>query len=230
MPIPASPLTWWLTVSSVVVVGAAVAAVLFYYAGSGSTDPGPTPVADQQAADEDGNAEQVEEFVHHTSAAHEELVPVVEELDEVLPPDGSAPDLDTPDAGDVDSWLETVHEAAHHVDAVPAGQTDFDVTRTGLLTAVDTLETAVAVYSNAQEAAEEQQQTELLELAGDLRTQAVRGWSAAATQLDVVSIDADQGNVHLYLPDVPESGALEPGETEEGDQTEADDTDQSHDH
>lgn len=229
MPIPASPLTWWLTVSSVVVVGAAVAAVLFYYAGSGSPGPGSSPVTEQQASDEDGNAEQVEELVHHTRAAHEELVPVVEELDEVLPPDGSAPDTDAPATGDTDSWLETVREAAHHVDEVPSGQADFDITRTGLITAVDTLESAVVAYTSAQEA-EDEQRPELLELAGNLRTQAVRGWSAAATQLDVVSTGADQGTVHLYLPAAPDSGALEPGGTEEGGQADADDSDHSHDH
>ncbi|WP_159942845.1 MULTISPECIES: hypothetical protein [unclassified Nocardiopsis] len=212
---PASASVWWLTAGSVLLVGALVAAIALLFTGNDHPAPDPARVAELEASARERDLEQVEALIHRTRAAHEELVPVVESLDAAVPPDGSTPAGDAPGAGEVDSWLETVHDAARRFEDAPSGDTGYNVTHAGLSNAVDLLGSAVVAYANAR-TAEGVQRTELLELAGDLRTQAVRAWSVAATQLDMASVESGHGHVHLYLPAAPGSGALEPDGAEEG--------------
>lgn len=216
MATPASPLTWWLSVGALVVVGGVVAAIFLSHPGDDSAthDHGHAPGVETSV--EGYDEEPVEEFVHHVHMVHEELQPLVESLDLVLPPDGSAPSGDTVDAAEVDGWRETVHEAAHHFDDIPVGDAaGYNVARTGLSNAVDLLGSSVAAYASAQDADGTQQAT-LFELSSDLRTQAVNAWSVAATQLDLISTESGHGHVHLYLPAAPDSGALEPDDSEVG--------------
>lgn len=212
---PSPKVSWWLTAGSVLVVGAVVAALVLVFTGEEHTTPDPDRVAELQASAQERDRARVDELVHHATAAHEVLVPVVESLDEAVPPDGASPAGQAPDDAEIDSWLETVHEAAVHFEDAPSGETGHNVAYAGLSNAVDLLGSAVVAYSNAR-LAEDTQRTELLELAGDLRTQAVRGWSVAATQLDVVSVESGHGHVHLYLPAAPGSGALGPDGAEGG--------------
>ncbi|NKY99439.1 hypothetical protein [Nocardiopsis alborubida] len=212
---PPPRLTWWLTAGSVLVVAALVGVLVLTFTGDDHTTPDPARVAELQASAQERDRAQVDQLVERTTAAHEQLVPVVESLDAAVPPDGSTPAGDAPDAGEIDSWLTTVHEAAVHFEDAPSGSSGHNVAHAGLSNAVDLLGSAVVAYSNA-ERAQDGQRTELLELAGDLRTQAVRGWSVAATQLDMVSVESGHGHVHLYLPAAPGSGALGPDGAEAG--------------
>lgn len=229
MPTPASPLTWWLSGGALVVVGAVVAAILFTHSDERNAASGHEHAAGHESpaekADEEHDVEQIAELVHHTNMAHQELQPLVEALDRVLPPDGPAPSEEAVDAAEVDQWQETVHEAVHHFEEIPSGEAGYNVALTGLANAVELLGSAVGAYASAQEVAGTQRDT-LLELASDLRTQAVNAWSVAATQLDVLSSQNENGHVHLYLPAAPDSGALEP-DAEEGAPTEEVD---GHDH
>ena len=208
-------ITWWLTSGSVLLVGAVVASVvLFFGGGDYHVTPDPARVAELEASADARHVDQVESLIHHTRAAHEELVPVLLSLNEVLPADGSAPE-EFPDTEEIDGWLNAVRDARGHFSDSDSGNTDFNVTRAGLSVSVDLLGSAMTAYHAAAQA-EGDQQVELLDLASDLRDQAVKSWSVGATQLDVVSIDAGHGHIHLYLPAEPGSGALQPDEAEEG--------------
>lgn len=208
--------TWWLTGGSVLLVGAVVASVVLFFGGGEDTvTPDPARVAELEASADARHVDQVENLIHHTRAAHEELVPVLASLNEVLPADGSAPAEEFPDAEEIDGWLDTVRGARGHFSDSGSGNTDFNVTQAGLSVSVDVLGSAMTAYHAASRAAGDQR-VELLDLASDLRDQAVRSWSVAATQLDAVSIDAGHGHIHLYLPAEPGSGALQPDEAEEG--------------
>src|SRR5699024_9207359 len=157
-----------------------------------------------------------EELVQQTRTAHEELLPVVEALDGAVPADGSAsPEGEEPDAGEVDDWLAATDGAAEHFENVPSGETDYNIAHAGLANSVDLLGSAVVAYSGALEAEDEGLRTEMTELAGDLRTQAVRSWSVAATQLDVLSLDAGHGR--RCLPAAPGGAPSEPDPAEDGD-------------
>ncbi|WP_433701351.1 hypothetical protein [Nocardiopsis sp. CA-288880] len=212
---PSPKLTWGLTAGSVLVVAALVAVLVLSFTGDDRTAPDPARVAELQASAQERDRAQVDLLVERAGAAHEALVPVVESLDAAVPPDGSTPAGDAPDDGEVDSWLTTVHDAAGHFEDAPSGNTGHNVAYAGLSNSVDLLGSAVVAYSSA-ERAQDAQRTELLELAGDLRTQAVRGWSVAATQLDTVSVESGHGHVHLYLPAAPGSGALGPDGAQPG--------------
>lgn len=196
-PTPAGRSAWWLTGGAIVAVGAIVAAVVFYFTGDDAVTPDAGRVAELEASAGERDLEQVEELVHHTRAAHEELLPLVESLDEVVPADGSEPGRDDPGSDELEGWVGIADEAVGHFDDVPSGETDYNIAHAGLANSVDLLGSSVTAYANALEAEDEALREEMTELAGDLRTQAVRSWSVAATQLDVLSIDAGHGHVHL---------------------------------
>lgn len=211
-------LTWWLTGGSVLLVGAVIAVVVTVVdGGDGTVTPDPARVAELEASAADRHVDQVAELIEHTRAAHEELGPVLESLGEALPEDGSEPAEDLPDAETIAGWSRTTDNARTHLDHAESGETDFNVTHAGLRGSVDVLGSTLDALDVAV-AADDEQSAELLELTVDLRDQAVRAWSVAATQLDVISIDAGHGHIHLYLPAAPGSGALEPDEAEDGDE------------
>ncbi|AFR06671.1 hypothetical protein [Nocardiopsis alba] len=213
----ATATTWWLTGGSVLLVGAIAAVVIVVFSGGDdAVSPDPARVAELEASAAERHVDQVEELVHHTRAAHEGLLPVLESLDTVLPADGSAPSEDLPDTEEIDTWLGTTLEARDHLEHAESGETAFNVTHAGLRGSVDLLASSLNAYDSAVRA-DEDRRTDLLELAADLRDQAVRAWSVAATQLDMVSVEAGHGHIHLYLPAAPGSGALTPDEAEDGD-------------
>lgn len=216
-PRAASPTTWWLSAGALVLVGAIVAALVFFFTSDDTVTPDAGRVAELEASAGERDVAQVEELVDRTRTAHEELLPVVEALDGAVPADGSSPAGEEPGAGEVDDWLATTDGAAEHFEDVPSGETGYNIAHAGLANSVDLLGSAAVAYSGALDAEDEGLRSEMTELAGDLRTQAVRSWSVAATQLDVLSVDAGHGHVHLYLPAAPGSGALEPDPAEEGD-------------
>ncbi|MDA2812404.1 hypothetical protein O4J56_17310 [Nocardiopsis sp. RSe5-2] len=187
-----------------------------YYAFLREPPPGPDPdrVAELEASESARHVDQVGALIDTTRDAHDELLPVVEGLDTALPADGSEPG-EAPGGDEVDGWAETVGGVAERLSASPSGDTDYNVARGGVRSAVDLLGSSVEVYAAALDA--EGSERERLEgVAADLRTQAVRAWAVAATQLDVVAIEAGHGHVHIYLPAAPDSGALQPDSAPEG--------------
>ncbi|MFC3994710.1 hypothetical protein ACFOVU_02210 [Nocardiopsis sediminis] len=179
--------------------------------------PGPDPerVAELEASEDAQNVAQVEELVEQTRTAHDDLVPVLEGLDTALPAAGAAAPADGPGGDEVAGWRSTVDDVAETFQASPSGDTGHNVARGGLRSAVELLASSVEVYQSAEDA-DGDQRDHLLEVAGDLRTQAVRAWSVAATQLDVVAVEAGHGHVHIFLPAQPGSEALIPDSAPEG--------------
>ncbi|MDA2807459.1 hypothetical protein [Nocardiopsis suaedae] len=187
-----------------------------YYLFLREPPPGPDPdrVAELEASESARGVEQVGALIDTTRDAHDELLPVVEGLDTALPADGSEPG-EAPGGDEVDGWADTVDGVAERLSASPSGDTGYNVARGGVRAAVEQLGSSVDVYAAALDA--EGGERERLEgVAADLRTQAVRAWAVAATQLDTVAIETGHGHVHIYLPAAPGSGALQPDSAPEG--------------
>jgi hypothetical protein len=203
---PATAATWWLTACSLVLVGVLVAASVVFLGRDGAGSAA-APAGEASAAP-------VDDLVEHTRMALEGLTPIVEDMEEFLPTDGSHPPLDTTDAATVNSWRTGVQEAAGHFGDPPSDASSHSVAHTGLTSSVRLLSMAVETYAKAAQAEDEELRMDVLHIAMDLRNEAVVSWSAAATQLDLLSLEAGGEHVHLYLPDVP--GALRPDGAEEG--------------
>lgn len=212
-PVATTPATWWVTGVSFTAAVAAVAAAVLLLGGDDAS--GRTP-AGAGAPAHRPDAEEVGELVEHTRTAHEGLVPVLEEMEEFLPTDGSHPPLDMTGAPVVDAWRTDVREAAGHLEESSADGTAHEIAHTGLLSSVRLLAMSVETYAKAAVVEDEDTRMDVLHIAMGLRDQAVVTWSVAATQLDVLSTATDHGHVHLYLPAAPDSGALRPDDAEEG--------------
>ncbi|MEE2036493.1 hypothetical protein Q8791_04555 [Nocardiopsis sp. CT-R113] len=206
---PATATTWWLTACSLLLVGALVVASVVFFGRDGAE-------SSSGAAEGEAEADLVGELVGHTRMAHEGLSPIVEDMEEFLPTDGSHPPLDTTDAATVNTWRTGVQEASAHFEDPPAGDSSHSVAHTGLTSSVRLLSMSVETYARAAQTEDEELRMDLLHIAMDLRTEAVVSWSAAATQLDLLSLGSGGEHVHLYLPAAPDSGALQPDGSGDG--------------
>ncbi|MFE6303741.1 hypothetical protein [Nocardiopsis sp. NPDC057823] len=193
-PSRTTPLTWWLTIGAMAVVMALIAALVL---SGGREEPG------------GAGADAVAALAEDATAAGETLSPVVEEMEEWLPTDGSHPPLDVVDAATVHGWRTAAHEAATGL-AVREGA---DPVRTGLISSASLLVVAADTYSKAALVEDEDLRMDLLHVAMDVRNEAVVGWSAAASHLDEAAVAAGLGHVHVHLPASPDLGALEPDGT-----------------
>lgn len=133
------------------------------------------------------------------------LAPVLAAMASAAPVDGSAGAALTPEA--VAGWRDTVAAAEKAYEQSPSAGNGINIARTGLRTAVQQLAAAVRTF----EAALAPGRSDLVALAGEQRTLALRTWSVAAIQLDVINIEAGRGHVHVQL-----SGAGAPDSTPEG--------------
>jgi hypothetical protein len=191
---------FWIAVAAVL---AAVNIVLATLVLTGGRDDGDTlgnRVADLEAQEEARQLELVAELTQQTTAAHSGLLPVIEGLHVVVPSGGTA--AVSPSVNPA-AWHTAVGAAIGTYGDPPSGSTEFNTARNGLLLAIDLLGSAATAYESAVLAPAGPQQEELLELAGRLRDQAVAAWSVAATQLDVLNIDAGYGHAHITLPARP---------------------------
>lgn len=188
-PLRATPLTWWLTIGAMAVVLALAAALVLSPREGG------------------GDADAVAELAEAALAAREELAPVVEEMEDWLPADGSHPPLEVVGADTVHGW----RTAAHGVVASLSGEGGSgDPVRTALVSSASLLVVASDTYSKAALVEDEDLRMDLLHVAMDVRNEAVVGWSAAAAHLDEAAVAAGLGHVHAHLPADPGTGALEP--------------------
>ncbi|WP_150236822.1 hypothetical protein [Nocardiopsis quinghaiensis] len=210
-PVAAAPSAWWLTGTSLTMAGAAVVLL----SGMATAGGGPEPATAATTAYQP-DADRVGELVGHTRTAHEGMVPVVEAMEEFLPTDGSHPPLDLTDASVVHSWRTDVREAADHFGGPSGDDTVHEAVQAGLTSSVRLLSMSVEAYAGAALVEDEDLRMDTLHIAMDLRDQAVRSWSVAATHLDMASVDTGHGHVHLYLPAAPDSGALRPDGAEAG--------------
>lgn len=191
---------FWIAVAAVLATVNIVLAALVLTSGRDSGDPVADRVAELEAQEERRNVELVGQLTDQATAAHAGLLPVIEGLHTVVPSGGSP--VVSPSVDPV-SWHTAVGAAIGTFGDPPSGSTEFNTARNGLLLATDLLGSAATAYESAVVAPAGPQQDELLELAGRLRDQAVAAWSVAATQLDVLNIEAGNGHAHITLPSRP---------------------------
>jgi hypothetical protein len=172
-------------------------------------------IADLQRAEAERDIAQISALTELARGSRDRLAPVLVGMADAVPVDTKAPPGIAPTAATVTGWRDVVSaEVSKHADAPSAG-TAVNVARGGLRAAVQQLAAAVDGFE-ATIAAAEPTRGRLVALAGQQRTLALRAWSVAAIQLDVINIEAGNGHVHIQLPAGPESGAIAPDSAPEG--------------
>jgi hypothetical protein len=174
---------------------------------------GGTSTADRVAAlkaeEARRDAAQIVELTTKARQVQERLLPVLTGLSTAVPP-GQAAGQATgtpPAAAEVERWRTTTGAIVEEFANPPSGGTAVNIARSGLAAAVRELDAAVDLYAAAL-ALSPEARGPLLELAGRQRDIAIATWSTAATQLDVLNVDAGNGHAHVFLPAVPGQGAL----------------------
>jgi hypothetical protein len=203
--------------AAVLVLGALVAAVVWSLTrpddgARGAYSADPARVAELEAAEAARDAENLGVVTDFALSAQERLVPVMNDLSVVLPLDGSPGAPATPEQ--IATWRESLAALTAEAEVLPAGASGYNVTRNGLGVSIallgDTVDTLVLAEGSAEPA-----RAELLALAADLRLRAADTWGLAATQLDELSVGAEQGHVHVFLPLHPDDagdGAAHPAD------------------
>ncbi len=208
----------WVPVTGLVtafVLGFAVA----FLVGSWTSGPDASQsrIEELKQAEVQRDVEQIEVLIELGRGGQERLAPVLLAMAEVAPLDTTASPAPrvVPTADQVSGWREVVSAEAERYVETPSAGNGVNVARTGLRTAVEQLTAAVDTFDAAITAAEPLR-GRLLALAGTQRTVALRAWSVAALQLDVISVDAGKGHVHVQLPSGPNSGIAPPDSEPEG--------------
>jgi hypothetical protein len=172
-------------------------------------------IAQLKQAEAERDLAQIASLTELARGSRDRLTPVLLGMAEAAPVAENAAAGPAPTADAVRGWREVVSaEVTRHADA-PSGGTAVNVARNGLRVAVQQLAAAVDGFEIAAGAAEEAR-GRFVALAGQQRTLALRTWSVAAIQLDVINIDAGNGHVHVQLPAGPGSGAIPPDGSPEG--------------
>ena len=162
--------------------------------------------------------QQIEELTSRARTMVEDFTPVVAGLAKTLPPDTDEVGP-LASAEGVDDWLGRVREADEFFEETVSGETATNVARNGLGNAVDVLLETVETYKLALR--EPSARAALLESARRQRDLAARAWFTAATQLDVVNIDAGFGHQHVTFPRDGGKGAVPPDSIAQGTDAEA---------
>jgi hypothetical protein len=207
------PRSWW---GSVIVLATAFALgfAVAFVSGSWTSGPDATErrIAELEQAEAQRDVEQVKALIELARGGRERLTPVLRAMATASPPRGTPA---TPTIDAVRDWREVVSAEVQRYAETPSAGNGVNVARTGMRTAVEQLAAAVDGFAAAL-TAPEPLAGDLLTLAGAQRTLALRTWSVAALQLDVISIDAGEGHVHVYLPSVPDSGTISADTVPEG--------------
>ncbi|OCI30496.1 hypothetical protein [Oerskovia enterophila] len=210
----------WLVVAAVAVVALVVVAVVWAVTrgpddgASGAYAVDPARVAELEAAEVVRDAENLGVVTDFAVSAQERLVPTMHELSVALPLDGAPGTPATPEQ--LAAWRDQLAALTAEAEALPTGASGYNVTRNGLGVSIALLGDALDTLELAEGSAEPAR-AQLLALAADLRLRAADTWSMAATQLDDLSVAADQGHVHVFLPLHPDDagdGAASLGESD----------------
>jgi hypothetical protein len=217
--------SFWLgaLVASAVLVPLAVIAVLVF----GGDDGKPaTPASASVASDETQteierlrrqaavrDKQQIEDLTERARSMVDEFTPVVVGLGRTLPADSQRIGP-LASAAKVDDWRARVRAANEYFADTVSGETATNVARNGLGDAVRALLEAVETYKLALE--NPGTRRALLQRVRSQRDLAAHAWSTAATQLDVINIDAGFGHQHVVFPSSAGSAAVAPDDLPEG--------------
>ncbi len=207
------PTRGWVTLAIAFALGALVSGGLVFAV----TRPGPTEQAADSLRAQSAlrDREQIQALTALARATRDRLAPVLDGLERALAADprtGGAPP-----AADVASWRKATAAAVADFADPPSGETATNVARAGLASAVRQISTAVDTYAASQALTGSARETVML-LAVRQRADAVFTWSAGATALDAVNVDAGHGHQHVFLPASPGSEALTADPEPEGSQ------------
>jgi hypothetical protein len=189
----------WISVPLIIV--AFVAGLLLGKPVAAITDS-PDPVAEMKKQEAQRDATQIVDLTAQARRMQEGLVPVL---------DGLASTTATKDQ--VSSWQRITKAYVDEFSERPSAGTAVNIARSGLATSVKQLDLAVTTYSQALDAPNKEP---LLTNAKQQRELGIVTWSVAATQLDVLNIDAGKGHAHIFLPSEPGQGAMTSDGTPEG--------------
>ncbi|TDB82533.1 hypothetical protein [Micromonospora sp. KC721] len=172
---------------------------------AGADDPTDDRVAALRAEENKRDAAQVVELTARARQVQESLLPVLDGLATAVPvAKAPGPAASRPE---VERWQAATGKAVEDFANPPSGGTGVNIARSGLAAAVQTLDAAVDTYAAALDQPPAGRAS-LFELTGRQRDAAVAIWGSAATQLDVLNVDAGNGHAHVFLPAVPGQGAL----------------------
>ncbi|MFT7835867.1 hypothetical protein Q5530_06930 [Saccharothrix sp. BKS2] len=205
----------WTSAAALITTFALGFAVAFVV-GSWTSGPDATQrrIAELEQEEARRDIAQVEALIDLARGGRERLTPVLRAMAGASPPGDAAPPT-APTAEEVRGWREVVAGEVRRYEETPSAGNGVNVARTGMRTAVQQLAAAVDGFAAAT-TAPEPLASDLLALAGAQRALAVRAWSVAALQLDVISVDAGKGHVHVQLPAGPGSDALPADTVPEG--------------
>ncbi|GAB2812199.1 hypothetical protein [Lentzea nigeriaca] len=183
-------------------------AVAFLITSGNGPDATQRRIAELEREDAARDAAQLGPLTDQAKDIRDRLAPVLAAMAQAAPVDGSAPKSPlTSDA--VTGWRDVVAAAEKSYEQSPSAGNGINVARSGLRTAVQQLAAAVKGLETALTAAEPVRGT-LVALAGEQRTLALRTWSVAAVQLDVINIEAGRGHVHVQLSTGGAPGVIAP--------------------
>jgi hypothetical protein len=172
-------------------------------------------IANLKEADAKRDIAQITSLTELARGTRDRLTPVLVGMADAAPIGKTTIPGQVPSPEVVRGWRDVLSaEVTQHADAPSAG-TAVNVARNGLRAAVQQLAAAVDGFDAAL-GASEPTKGRLLALAGQQRTLALRTWSVAAIQLDVINIDAGNGHAHVVLPAGPDSGVIAPDSSPEG--------------
>ncbi|MFJ6674615.1 hypothetical protein ACIQMJ_26245 [Actinosynnema sp. NPDC091369] len=196
----------WASVTALVTAFALGFAVAFL-TGSWTSGPDATQrrIAELQQEEARRDVEQVGALIELARGGRDRLAPVL----------GAMAAENAPTLDDVRGWRDVVAAEVQRYAETPSAGNGVNVARTGLRTAVEQLAAAVDGFAAAVTASPPLAD-DLLGLARAQRTLALRTWSVAALQLDVISIDAGKGHVHVHLPAGPDAGTIPADTAPEG--------------
>jgi hypothetical protein len=217
--------SFWLgaLVTAAVLVPVAVAAVLLFRGNDSepATRPSAATASDttqteierlrREAAVRD--KDQIEDLTLRARSMVDEFTPIIVGLGKTLPADSQRVGP-LASAAKVDDWRARVLAANEYFADTVSGETATNVARNGLGDAVAVLVEAVETYKLALE--NPSMRRALLRRVRSQRDLAARAWSTAATQLDVINIDAGFGHQHVVFPSSAGSAAVPPDDQPEG--------------
>ncbi|MCC8250811.1 hypothetical protein [Saccharothrix luteola] len=204
----------WLAASGLVtafVLGLATAFVITSADGPDATE---RRIAELRQEEAERDLAQLGPLTDLAKETRDRLTPVLAAMAEAAPIGGAQP-ASPPSADVVKGWKDVVAAAVKPHETSPSAGNGINMTRTGMRVAVQQLATAVDGFE-ASLTATEPLKSRLVSLAGDQRTLALRTWSVAAVQLDLINVEAGRGHVHVQLPSGPDSGVIAPDPVPEG--------------
>ncbi|MEU7476945.1 hypothetical protein AB0A63_13245 [Lentzea sp. NPDC042327] len=190
-PVPAAR-PFWAGLVTAFLLGLAVAFLVGSWTGPDATEQ---RIAELEREEADRDAAQLGPLSDQARQTRDRLAPVLAAM------------AQAPTAEAVNGWRDVVAEVAATYEQSPSAGNGINIARTGMRTAVQQLAAAVKTCELAFGGAEADRAA-LLALAQEQRMLAVRTWSVAAVQLDVLNIEAGRGHVHVQLSGDGDTGGL----------------------